>query len=200
MTRFALSLSTVALLAGAAIAQPPEAVESMQTPVFNDIDGDGILNHDDADFVRPGMGVGHGPREFIDADGDGINDLAPDTDGDGIANHLDDDYMRPGPGGMGHGPRIFVDEDGDGINDLGADADGDGIMNHGGFTSGARTAMGHGRQSSSGSPGTYVDSNGDGVNDLAPDQDGDGVANRLGAAHERPSISRASGRGMHSRR
>ncbi len=191
MTRFALSLSAVALLAGAAIAQPPEALESMQTPVFNDIDGDGILNHNDADFVRFSMGVGHGPREFIDADGDGINDLAPDTDGDGIANHLDDDFMRPGSGGMGHGPRGFVDEDGDGINDLGPDADGDGIMNHGGFTSGARAAMGRGRQSGSGGPG---------VNDLAPDHDADGIANHLDADYERPSISRASGRGMHSRR
>ncbi|MDA0334335.1 MAG: hypothetical protein O2782_04140 [bacterium] len=200
MTRFALSLSAVALLAGAAIAQPPEALETRQVPVFADVDGDGILNHDDADFVRPGMGVGHGPREFIDADGDGINDLAPDTDGDGIANHLDDDYVRPSSGGMGHGARGFVDEDGDGINDLGPDTDGDGIMNHGGLTSGARAAMGHGRRSVSGGPGTYMDSDGDGVNDLAADHDGDGVANHLDADYERPSISRAGGRGMRGRR
>lgn len=47
---------------------------------------------------------------FVDADGDGYNDNAPDHDGDGIPNGLDEDYM-------GAGKRGFVDEDGDGIND-----------------------------------------------------------------------------------
>ena len=31
---------------------------------------------------------------FIDEDGDGFNDLAPDADGDGIPNGLDPDYVR----------------------------------------------------------------------------------------------------------
>lgn len=46
----------------------------------------------------------HGFRvaAFVDEDGDGFNDLAPDADGDGIPNGLDSDYERPqngsGPG------------------------------------------------------------------------------------------------------
>ncbi len=35
---------------------------------------------------------------FIDEDGDGFNDLAPDADGDGIPNGLDSDYVRPKKG------------------------------------------------------------------------------------------------------
>ena len=48
---------------------------------------------------------------FVDEDGDGYNDNAPDHDGDGIPNGLDPDYkklkLKSG----------FVDLDGDGIND-----------------------------------------------------------------------------------
>lgn len=65
---------------------------------------------------------------FVDADGDGYNDNAPDADGDGIPNGMDPDYtgskMHNGRGGMG-----FVDADGDGINDNAMDSDGDGIPN-----------------------------------------------------------------------
>ena len=35
-----------------------------------------------------------GLRGFIDLDGDGINDNAPDDDGDGIPNGQDPDYLR----------------------------------------------------------------------------------------------------------
>ena len=38
---------------------------------------------------------------FVDEDGDGFNDLAPDADGDGIPNGLDPDYVRP-EGGVGN--------------------------------------------------------------------------------------------------
>jgi len=56
--------------------------------------------------------IQHGPR-FVDEDGDGYNDNAPDHDGDGIPNGLDPDYVNyRGEAGKG-----FVDEDGDGIND-----------------------------------------------------------------------------------
>ncbi|MEE9432199.1 MAG: hypothetical protein V3V16_14205 [Melioribacteraceae bacterium] len=51
----------------------------------------------------------HGGR-FIDLDGDGYNDNAPDHDGDGIPNGLDPDYRK-------NKARKFVDLDGDGIND-----------------------------------------------------------------------------------
>lgn len=48
---------------------------------------------------------------FVDEDGDGFNDNAPDDDGDGIPNGLDPDYMG------GQNRKGFIDLDGDGIND-----------------------------------------------------------------------------------
>lgn len=50
------------------------------------------------DPVVPGQGNGNGVCQFIDLDGDGFNDLAPDADGDGIPNGLDPDYVRPEDG------------------------------------------------------------------------------------------------------
>ncbi|MCF7807912.1 MAG: hypothetical protein K9M49_08885 [Candidatus Marinimicrobia bacterium] len=41
---------------------------------------------------------GNGPGDFIDENGDGFNDLAPDADGDGIPNKFDGDYERPQDG------------------------------------------------------------------------------------------------------
>jgi len=46
----------------------------------------------------PGDGDGAGMCRFIDEDGDGFNDLAPDADGDGIPNGLDPDYVKPEDG------------------------------------------------------------------------------------------------------
>ncbi|MBN1351658.1 hypothetical protein JXJ21_19745 [candidate division KSB1 bacterium] len=64
---------------------------------------------------------------FVDENGDGYNDNAPDHDGDGIPNGQDPDYVRLNPE---MGKRFgFIDEDGDGINDNIQDADGDGIPN-----------------------------------------------------------------------
>jgi len=65
---------------------------------------------------------------FVDENGDGYNDLAPDADGDGIPNGQDPDYvpLNPDQGKRWGG---FIDEDGDGINDRFQDADGDGIPN-----------------------------------------------------------------------
>ena len=79
------------------------------------------------DTPPPTPPVGHGPG-FVDANGDGINDNAPDHDGDGIPNGQDPDYVPVNPD---QGKRFggFVDEDGDGINDRMQDADGDGIPN-----------------------------------------------------------------------
>lgn len=54
------------------------------------------------------MKHGHG---FVDADGDGYNDNAPDHDGDGIPNGIDPDYEGKNK------KKGFVDLDGDGIND-----------------------------------------------------------------------------------
>ena len=64
---------------------------------------------------------------FVDENGDGYNDNAPDHDGDGIPNGQDPDYVPANPD---QGNRFgFIDEDGDGINDRFQDADGDGIPN-----------------------------------------------------------------------
>jgi len=41
------------------------------------------------------QGLGFTVGGFLDEDGDGYNDLAPDADGDGIPNGLDPDYVRP---------------------------------------------------------------------------------------------------------
>ncbi len=62
---------------------------------------------------------GH-PNGFVDENGDGLNDNAPDADGDGIPNGQDEDYEPPRDGrgwGRGHGMHGFIDEDGDGFND-----------------------------------------------------------------------------------
>ncbi len=49
-----------------------------------------------AQDVESGRGKGVG--EFIDEDGDGFNDLAPDADGDGIPNGMDEDFVKPEDG------------------------------------------------------------------------------------------------------
>ena len=71
--------------------------------------------------------VVHGPN-FVDENGDGYNDNAPDHDGDGIPNGQDTDYTSLNPD-RGKGFGGFVDEDGDGINDRMQDADNDGVPN-----------------------------------------------------------------------
>lgn len=55
-------------------------------------------------------------RSFVDENGDGYNDLAPDHDGDGIPNGLDPDFLE-GQQHRRHGQPAFLDLDGDGIND-----------------------------------------------------------------------------------
>jgi hypothetical protein len=69
--------------------------------------------------------VTHGYK-FVDANGDGYNDIAPDADGDGIPNGQDADYVGAKYRKNGKG---FVDLNGDGINDNAFDSDGDGIPN-----------------------------------------------------------------------
>ena len=70
--------------------------------------------------------IEHGPG-FVDENGDGYNDNAPDQDGEGIPNGADPDY--DGPKERKGNARGFVDEDGDGLNDNARDHDGDGIPN-----------------------------------------------------------------------
>jgi hypothetical protein len=52
-------------------------------------------------------------QNFVDEDGDGYNDNAPDHDGDGIPNGLDPDWKKQ----KRMRQRLYVDMDGDGIND-----------------------------------------------------------------------------------
>ena len=63
------------------------------------------LAQDDGEVTDPvEPGNGHGVCQFVDEDGDGFNDLAPDADGDGIPNGLDPDYVKPEDGtGMQYG-------------------------------------------------------------------------------------------------
>lgn len=69
------------------------------------------VNAQTQDQTKPNPPAQHG-KNFIDNNGDGYNDNAPDHDGDGIPNGLDPDYT---------GPKLqknkFVDLNGDGIND-----------------------------------------------------------------------------------
>ncbi len=64
-----------------------------------------------AQSQNPNPPTQHG-KNFVDKNGDGYNDNAPDHDGDGIPNGVDPDYT---------GPKLqknkFVDLNGDGIND-----------------------------------------------------------------------------------
>ena len=55
----------------------------------------------------------HG-KNFVDLNGDGYNDNAPDHDGDGIPNGLDPDWKGPK---FQYGKKAFVDLNGDGIDD-----------------------------------------------------------------------------------
>ena len=61
------------------------------------------LQAQSGDWGPGGQGFGPGPGMFVDENGDGINDLAPDADGDGIPNGEDEDYVRPA-NGTGYGP------------------------------------------------------------------------------------------------
>jgi hypothetical protein len=63
----------------------------------------GLATMANAQGFGNGLGDGTGDCSFIDEDGDGFNDLAPDADGDGIPNGLDPDYVPAADGtGAGH--------------------------------------------------------------------------------------------------
>lgn len=130
----------------------------------------------------------HG-RAFVDENGDGYNDNAPDADGDGIPNGQDPDYTAAGANNAKKAAKGFVDANGDGINDNAADDDGDGVPNGqdpdyvrpqaGKAQTAGKSAMtGRGKkgQRLRGAK-NFVDENGDGINDNAPDADGDGIPN-----------------------
>ena len=71
-TSLIIGILGLLLISGPGIAQDPEQVQP--------------LDKSEEIFI------------FVDEDGDGFNDLAPDADGDGIPNGLDEDYVRPEDG------------------------------------------------------------------------------------------------------
>ena len=77
---------------------------------------------------------GFGPGTFIDENGDGFNDLAPDHDGDGIPNSLDEEWVRPLDGtGAGNGAGSGTGEcDETGNENPGPHGPGNGGGNNGG--------------------------------------------------------------------
>lgn len=120
-----------------------------------------------------GPGDGTGDCPFIDENGDGFNDLAPDADGDGIPNGLDPDYVRPLDGsGAQHqyGKLGLLDEVSKGAAQQygpqlpgphGAGA-GAGVMNH--YGPGDGTGTGVGPQDGTGfGPGANGDGDCDGT-------------------------------------
>ena len=66
----------------------------------------------------PGMKNQHRQRtqNFVDKNGDGYNDNAPDDDGDGIPNSLDPDYVKKSDQ-KDSKDLPYIDLNGDGIND-----------------------------------------------------------------------------------
>lgn len=107
--------------------------------------------------VNPPAQVQHGPG-FVDQNGDGYNDNAPDQDGDGIPNGQDSDYAPVGTQ-QGQGHMAFIDADGDGVNDIPGDFDGDGIPN------GQDPDFQPGQQQAAHRMQNFVDNDGDGIND-----------------------------------
>ncbi|MBU8869253.1 MAG: hypothetical protein KOO60_00135 [Gemmatimonadales bacterium] len=109
---------------------------------------------------------GNGVCQFVDEDGDGFNDLAPDADGDGIPNGLDPDYAKL--------------EDGTGSQWMwGQDEDFDGHMGEGEAGSGPfQYGPGDGEGDGPYGPGVVGDGDGEGSygdSDDSPYGPGDGV-------------------------
>ncbi len=135
----------------------------------------------------PGNGNGTGECQFIDEDGDGFNDLAPDADGDGIPNGLDPDYVKPedgSGGGLGDGTgnqfkwahaygELFRKMFGENVA-MGGPAEGQG---HYGPGDGTGECIGDGTGGGAFGPGAGTGAgNGDGT----PVEDGSGVQERRG--------------------
>ncbi len=154
MKRLSFFISVLVLLFGISFLSTASAQDSTQTQAQKQFQHKYQKNTTNQFKGQMRSSKGHG---FVDLNGDGYNDNAPDADGDGIPNGMDPDYtgakMRAGKGARG-----FVDLDGDGINDNALDADGDGIPNgqdpdyvrpmNG---SGAKRAYGKGRGTGAGS-------------------------------------------------
>ncbi len=127
----------------------------------------------------------HG-NKFIDLNGDGYNDNAPDADGDGILNGRDGDYAGAKFRKGNNGTKGFIDLNGDGINDNAIDSDGDGIPN-GQDPDFVRPQDGTGRKMMNGKinqnkfgGNKYGPGNGTGNSGIGP-KDGTGYGTKYGA-------------------
>ncbi len=78
--------------------------------------GTTALHAQTSDSLRTKKSVHKKTLVFIDKDGDGYNDNAPDDDGDGIPNSLDPDWHKKN-NHKTHKSAPYIDENGDGIND-----------------------------------------------------------------------------------
>jgi hypothetical protein len=136
---------------------------------------------------------------FVDANGDGINDVFCDANGDGINDRTGKLYLHQ---------FAFVDKNKDGVNDLFVDRNGDGIndlsayfidFNGDGICDNVIDANGDGRNDVSGQPYNSTDKNnvfGKGLErklmDVFVDADGDGICDGRNI--------RGQGRGRRARR
>jgi hypothetical protein len=118
-----------------------------------------------------GQGSGQGLCNFIDEDGDGFNDLAPDDDGDGIPNGLDPDYVRPEDGtgrqlGWGRYAQLFQKVFGAQMMGYGPGEPGYG-QGEMGYGPGEGTGLGEGPGEHTGGPedGSFGPGSGDGTGD-----------------------------------
>lgn len=93
-----------------------------------------------AQTENPTTPTPHG-KNFVDKNGDGYNDNAPDHDGDGIPNGVDPDYK-----GAKVQKNKFVDLDGDGINDNAGKGKRNGKGGKGGYGSGSGAGQGQSMQ------------------------------------------------------
>jgi hypothetical protein len=117
---------------------------------------------------------GNGVCQFVDEDGDGFNDLAPDADGDGIPNGLDPDYERPGDGtGEQHANQMGA------LNRLGQLGDGEALLAGfglmvGALNAGPRAGHAYGPGDGTGAGVGPADGTGFGPGDGTGDCDGTG--------------------------
>ncbi|MBN2366230.1 MAG: hypothetical protein EH225_09630 [Calditrichaeota bacterium] len=101
-----ISAGITAPLMGQDPAQKQEKKDQEQVQLKDQNQNKGITQNKEQNRII------HGPN-FVDKDGDGFNDNAPDHDNDGIPNGQDQDYQ-----GAGKSRRpAYVDKDGDGIAD-----------------------------------------------------------------------------------
>ncbi len=127
--------------------------------------GTPVLAQNGTDILLGGFTVGG----FLDENGDGFNDLAPDADGDGIPNGLDPDYAPPADGTgyqLGTGT---ANGGGDGV------CDGDGVPDGSSFIHMFKYEHQNGGNSTGFGPGDGTGNGGEGPGDGTGFGPGDGT-------------------------